>query len=74
MKPHPSIFETALRRLDVAAARAVMVGDSFTHDIAGAQGAGMRGVLVHRSDVAYPDCGVPVVRSLRELPAIIESW
>ena len=36
MKPHPSIFEAALRLIGVPAAEAVMVGDSLTHDIEGA--------------------------------------
>jgi len=68
MKPHPSIFESALALLGVAPSAAVMVGDSYTHDITGAQNAGMRGVLVHRSDEPAPEHGVPVVRSLLELP------
>jgi putative hydrolase of the HAD superfamily len=67
MKPHPSIFESALDLLGVEASRSVMVGDSYMHDIAGAQSVGMRGVLVHRSDEPAPACGVPVVRSLSEL-------
>jgi putative hydrolase of the HAD superfamily len=74
MKPHPSIFASALDLLGVEASRSVMVGDSYTNDIAGAQSAGMRGVLVHRSDVPAPACGVPVVRSLSELPALVSSW
>ena len=49
MKPHPSIFEAALKLAGVAAADAVMVGDSLTQDIDGARGVGMRGVLVRRS-------------------------
>ena len=71
MKPHPSIFESALQLLDVEAEGSVMVGDSFTHDIAGAQSAGMRGVLVHRSNTPAPERGVPVVHSLLELAAIL---
>jgi len=71
MKPHPSIFESALDRLGVNAAASVMVGDSYTHDIVGAQRAGMLGVLVHRSDEPAPDYGVTVVRSLRELPELL---
>jgi HAD superfamily hydrolase (TIGR01662 family) len=70
MKPHPSIFEEALRRANVAPAEAVMVGDSVPHDIAGALRLGMRGVLVARSGLsrgAPPD--VPVIQSLRELKA-----
>ena len=72
MKPHPSIFETALNLAGVRAAESVMVGDSLTQDIAGAQSAGMRGVLVHRSNqpIDAPD-DVPIVRSLRELPALL---
>ena len=68
MKPHPSIFEAALTLAGVAAGEALMVGDSLAHDIEGARRAGMRGVLVHRSDgpvAAPPD--VPVVRDLSEL-------
>ena len=38
MKPHPSIFEAALRLIGVPAADAVMVGDSLTQDIDGAIG------------------------------------
>ena len=37
MKPHPSIFEAALKLAGVSPADAVMVGDSLTQDIEGAQ-------------------------------------
>ena len=69
---HHSIFEAGLRRAGVSAAEAVMVGDSVPHDIAGALSLGMRGVLVVRSGLskgAPPD--VPVIHSLRELPALL---
>ena len=71
MKPHPSIFEAALTLLGTTAAATVMVGDSLSQDIAGARRAGMRGVLVHRSDEPAPDADVPVIRSLSELPALL---
>jgi FMN phosphatase YigB (HAD superfamily) len=49
-----------------------MVGDSLSHDIAGARRVGMRGVLVHRSGEPAPaSAGVPVIRSLTELPALL---
>jgi putative hydrolase of the HAD superfamily len=72
MKPHPSIFEEGLRRVDVSAAEAVMVGDSLAHDIEGARRLGMRGILVARSG-SQPDCpaDVPVIQSLRELQALL---
>lgn len=72
MKPHPSIFEAALRSVDARPAEAVMVGDSLPHDIEGARRLGMRAVLVSRSGAAAP-CpeDVPVIRSLRELPGLL---
>ena len=75
LKPHPSIFESALSRAGVAAAESVMVGDSVAHDIDGARAVGMRGVLVHRSpDVPpQPPPGVPVIHDLSELPALLTS-
>ena len=54
MKPHPSIFQAALRLVDVPASEAVMVGDSVSQDIEGALRAGMRAVLVYRGDGAHP--------------------
>src|SRR3954471_12691254 len=54
MKPHPSIFEAALKLTNVAADEAMMVGDSLAHDISGARRVGMRAVLVHRSDDPPP--------------------
>jgi len=75
MKPHRSIFEAALRLVDVRPDEAVMVGDSVAADIAGARGMGMRAVLVSRSgqtvhlDVCPPD--VPRITSLRQLPDLL---
>jgi putative hydrolase of the HAD superfamily len=75
MKPHRSIFEAALRQVDVAPHEAMMVGDSVPADIAGARGMGMRAVLVSRSGrtahlEACPS-DVPRIASLRELPALL---
>jgi HAD superfamily hydrolase (TIGR01549 family) len=79
MKPHPSIFTAALELLGVRPAEAVMVGDSFKHDVEGALGVGMRAVLLNRGDTAAPtaasDDRVPVIQSLRELPALLNrDW
>ena len=71
MKPHRSIFEAALRAADVDPCEAVMVGDSLMHDIDGARRLGMRGVLVARSGRITAPAGVPVIESLRELPALL---
>jgi len=74
MKPHPSIFAAALQLVDVAPAEAVMVGDSLRHDVEGAMRVGMHGILLHRGET-HPrraeELGVPVIRSLRELPNLL---
>jgi putative hydrolase of the HAD superfamily len=70
LKPHPSIFEAALRQLNVCAGEALMVGDSFAHDIEGAARVGMRGVLVLRSPdepFARRTAEVPVIRDLSKV-------
>ncbi|HEY3382715.1 MAG TPA: HAD family hydrolase [Vicinamibacterales bacterium] len=82
-KPHPSIFRAALGLLSVRPEEAVMVGDSVRHDIEGARAVGMRAVLLRRSSglvpstIAEPGTApgsdrVPVVRSLTELPALLD--
>ena len=77
MKPHPSIFEAALRLVDVPPSEAVMVGDSVSQDVEGALRAGMRAVLLHRGDGTHPRArelalaGVPVLRSLSDLPDLL---
>jgi putative hydrolase of the HAD superfamily len=81
-KPHPSIFRTALRLLQVKPEEAVMVGDNLRQDIEGALGVGMGAVLVCRSGtprgpgsgsngLAGPLREVPVIRSLHDLRALI---
>ena len=73
LKPHRSIFEEALSRAGAEAASSMMVGDSAKADVAGALAAGMRAVLLRRSgDVPHDTpAGVPVIRSLTELPALL---
>jgi len=74
MKPHPSIFAAALQLVNVAPADAVMVGDSLRHDVEGAMRVGMHGILLHRGERLPPragELGVPVIRSLRDLPPLL---
>jgi HAD superfamily hydrolase (TIGR01662 family) len=72
MKPHNSIFEAALKLVGARAEESVMVGDSLSHDIEGARRAGMRGVLVQRSNEPLEEIGdVDVIRDLSELPALL---
>lgn len=74
MKPHPSIFDAALRLVGVEASDAVMVGDSVRQDIAGAQSVGMRAVLLARSGSPVAvEIDVPVIQTLLDLPALLRG-
>jgi putative hydrolase of the HAD superfamily len=76
MKPHPSIFRAALDQMHVGPEAAVMVGDSLPHDVLGARAIGMYGVLLARGDRRVEvAAGIPVIRSLSELPAVVaRAW
>jgi putative hydrolase of the HAD superfamily len=73
MKPHRSIFDAALERAKVKAGEAMMVGDSFKHDIEGALNAGWHAVLLRRSgEVPYAvPQNLPVIRTLPDLLPLI---
>jgi putative hydrolase of the HAD superfamily len=76
-KPHPRIFELALANWYLLPAEAVMVGDSLTADVQGAQNVGMFGVWLNRradpqmemQESVRPDASLT---SLAELPALLD--
>jgi|SRR5579863_7661253 len=65
-KPHPVIFEVALRDMKIAAEAALYVGDVYSVDYLGATRAGMQGMLFDVSG-AYRGMKLPRVESLEEL-------
>ncbi|EQD52295.1 Haloacid dehalogenase-like hydrolase domain protein [mine drainage metagenome] len=70
-KPDPTIFRHALRAAGVAAARAVMVGDSWSNDVLGARAVGMHPVWFNRFGASAPTRHrVPVLRSFSPAPAV----
>lgn len=74
-KPDAGIFARALERLGVDADRALFVGDSPTHDLAGAQAAGIDAVWFNpRGDILPAQVAPPVaeIRRLPELFAVLE--
>lgn len=73
-KPDPEIFHCALRRMRVAAEDALMVGDSLEGDVLGAQGVGMRAILVRRRNHigTGPEADARVVADLEELEAVLD--
>ena len=77
-KPDPRIFRHACDLFGVDPADAVYVGDRLGTDAIGAASAGLLGVWLDRGGAATVeqlqqarDAGVPVIRTLDELPAIV---
>ena len=70
-KPDPAIVEAALRRLRCPAGKALMVGDSPETDVAGAQAAGVRAVLVDRAGTAADSEGVERIFTLEGLDKLL---
>ncbi|HEX2647023.1 MAG TPA: HAD family hydrolase [Candidatus Dormibacteraeota bacterium] len=50
LKPHPAVFEMAMRRAGVTAERCVVIGNREENDITPARALGMRTILVHPDD------------------------
>ena len=75
-KPHPQIFEWALREARVEPAEAIHVGDHVDADVEGARSAGIAPILIDRRG-RYPPAEVPddtpVIRSLDELVPIVDA-
>jgi YjjG family noncanonical pyrimidine nucleotidase len=72
-KPEKRIFEIALERLDVGPEDAVMVGDSWANDIAGAAGAGIRAVWFNpeRKPIPIDPPGIAQIHSLTPPDAVL---
>lgn len=76
MKPHPEAFQTLLDALGVTAGRAVFVGDRLRDDVEGAQGAGLRAVLLTGRHPVLPSATVPdaEMTSVAGLLELLPSW
>ena len=69
-KPDRAIFEHALALAGADPAGALHAGDAPEEDVRGALAAGLRAVLVARDGAPTAAPGVPVIRSLAELPPL----
>jgi HAD superfamily hydrolase (TIGR01549 family) len=78
-KPDPRLYERALREADVEPTRAVMCGDRLDYDIVPAKRIGMKTVWILQGEAPDEpteeqlDLPQAFVRSLRDLPAMIEN-
>jgi len=71
-KPARVCFATALGRLDVAASRAVFVGDHPDKDISGAAAAGLRPIwMAGRRSGPVPVAAAAVAATLAEVPGLV---
>jgi putative hydrolase of the HAD superfamily len=76
-KPDPAFFRLAAARAGVPPGEALMIGDSYRADVAGARSAGMEAILLARPEwrarrEPAPD-DVRVIASLAELPTIVSE-
>lgn len=71
-KPDRRIFEEALRRAGCAADEALFVGDTLVQDIAGANRAGLRSVLLWHREDRDPPADEPRPRyTIRRIPDLL---
>lgn len=73
-KPHPAIFEHALRMADVSEEKALMIGDNYEVDIEGALAVGIDQVFYNVGNITLPP-GKPMptytILSLLELKGLL---
>ena len=72
-KPHAPIFMAALKRVEAAPDEVVHVGDQIRSDVMGAQGVGMRAVLLDRSGYGPDTVDCPKIASLSELGQLLKG-
>src|SRR5579884_1635677 len=71
-KPDPRIYELACEGLGVEAVESIFVGDGANDELAGAERAGMRAILIHRAGEEPPwpevrDWSGPRITSIRDV-------
>lgn len=74
-KPDARIFASALAAARARADEAVMIGDSWLTDVAGARAAGVRAVWLNRAGLVAPEShGSDVVAELQSLEPLTAVW
>ena len=74
-KPHPDMFQAALKQAGVAAEDIIHVGDDAEHDILGARNMGMRTIWVNTRHAVWPggERADREITNLQQLSAAIDS-
>lgn len=76
-KPHPPMFEAALRLLGTSPAETLMIGDRLTTDIEGAQQVGLRTALVLTGVTTRDELAVSPIKPdgvFEDLVELIAGW
>jgi 4-nitrophenyl phosphatase len=76
-KPHPPMFEAALRFLGTSPAETLMIGDRLTTDIEGAQQVGLRTTLVLSGVTTREELATSSTRPdevYEDLAALVMAW
>jgi HAD superfamily hydrolase (TIGR01549 family) len=66
-KPRPEIFQAALKKANIKANEALYVGDQYQIDIVGAQGVGIKALLIDRNDYFADITDCPRIHDLAEI-------
>ena len=72
-KPHPPIFEEALRRAHADPGEVLHIGDQVRSDVAGARAMGMHAALLDRGGWHEAVDGCPKISTLCEIAGLLES-
>ena len=70
-KPHPEIFEYALRVMGAGSDECIMVGDNIETDIRGALGAGMDIIFFNPDRIRHTEKVTSEITSLQELKGLL---
>lgn len=65
-KPHPKIFELALKESGASASHSVMIGDTYEADIVGAENIGMQTICFNYHNLVLPEANI-VIRDLAQI-------
>jgi putative hydrolase of the HAD superfamily len=75
-KPDRRVFDMILDRMKAKGETTLMIGNSMSSDIRGAQGAGIRAVWINRTGKSRDACIIPdwEISTLDELPPILDGF
>jgi putative hydrolase of the HAD superfamily len=72
-KPHPPIFQEALKRAAAAPGEVLHIGDQVRSDVAGARSMGMHAALLDRGGWHDPVEDCPKISQLGEVIGLLEG-